>query len=418
MALDSDNKDLSTRLIKTARGIPNEIDLSDTQMILKTQAKQLEAMKKLSERRPAERRTQIIEKYVPPAPAEVSLDITAMAEQLEPQFTQFTEAQEHAAQELKHLGYIGEIALRYARLQTGTLDQLNKNALEAISQRNAALSVFRESVANHEATNQLLHINGQLIFEGNQIATAGNAKLDAIGAAIFNGFSELGGEIRSLKSEVKGLNRQLIASTVAIIDQMRRFEDVFLWAHRQQNKQLQFIAHALHNPVATRSQELWNLGEKARKFGRPDHARSLYERSVQENPTFARAHYSLGQLDLDEHSAEQAKAHFAEGIRYSADEPKFQAAIYLLCAKVERMSGSLESALAFAEQSLSVDNSSYETWYELSLAHALLGNEDKAIYYLKNLLRAAENRNTIYVAKVMSTPTLFPYISKVYSLIT
>ncbi len=403
MAIKSDTDSLSTKVVKNLRGIPNEFGLSDEQMLLKTQAKQLTLLEEINKRgsRSSSSTPHVAERSAIEVKApDVHINIPNVAETLRPQFDSLVDAQRDLAEAVGHLGYTGEMSLRHNVLHSHQLARLDERARAAFDQRNAALRLLSEGVLMHERTHELLE-------GGNRLGAVSIHKLGDIQQALFSGFAELG-------SGIAQLSHQLAASTLAITEQLRGFEDVFLWAHQQQSAQLQRITERLENPVGTRSAELWRLGEVARRASHPDHAKRLFQQCLDENPTFARSYYSLAMIALDNGHAGDAKKSLTLAIDYAFPEPKLQAAFLLMMGKITRMEGNINEALTFGMRSFSADHLNLETWYELACMYAHIGNHEKVIYFLRNLIAVAQKKQHGYVARIVTTPVLFPYVSHLF----
>lgn len=460
MALDNDSDHLGTRIGKSMRGIPNEMGVTDSQMGLKLLQQQTAAMKDMG-RALAVRSNTPAQPNIQVAAPEIHIDIPDASEALKPQFDSLISKQSELAESVRDLGYIGDLSLRQLHLLNHSLAQLNQEQRAAFEQRNKALTLLASSylgiegalksgdgklgtivdetrrsnallttgVTEHRESNKQLRVGNalaeegnsnlsginmalatgnQLAAAGNNLASLGNNRLERIEGTLIACLGEIGVDISDLSS-------QLIASTMAIVDQLRSSQDIFMWAHREQTKYFREILFTLRHPVQARSLDLWVLGEKARIAGHPEHAKKLYENSLLENPTLARSYYSLGLLALKEETFDVAESHFRYGIDYSRGEPKLQSIMLLLLAKMERMKNNLPNALILAEYSHASDKFNLETWYELALVHTLSGHDGKALFYLQNLLRAARRAQSPFLQKVLATPAFFKFINEITS---
>lgn len=407
MALDSGNDNSDTRMAKTIRGVPNQLGLSDVQVGLKLQAQQLRALEELKNRNysnnPPSPPHFAQERAMEVKPPDVHINIPDIAETLQPQFDSLVDAQRDLAKATEKLGYVGEMSLRHSTLHSHQLHQLDQHAKGAFGQRNVALELLSEGIMNHERTNDLLGM-------GNRLSIASMYKLEDIEQTLLAGFGELGAGIRDLSG-------QLASSTVAITDRIRGLEDVFIWAQRQQNTQLRQIFQRLNSPASAQAAEFWRFGETARRAGNIIHAKSMYQKSLDINPTMAQSYSSLAMIALDEQRADMAVPLIDTAISYSRDNPEFMSLCLLMRGKIERMQGRKEEALETVQRSNHFNQASFETWHEMALLHALLGNSERTIYYLKNILFVCNKYQHPLKYKIYATPAFFPYLVYVNSLL-
>lgn len=410
MGVDDKNNRVGSVLDKRLHGVPTEFGVSDAGQMLKMGKQQVELLEEMTRRQRVQSPTPSTSMQSPQVNVtpQVHIDIPNVARELNPQFSSLVEGQQELAEAVRESGYYGQLALQESRLQNHALANLDGRAQEAHGQRNAALGILSRSLMEHEKVSQLLQIGDQFLFEGNQIAQAGNAKLDAINGALLSGFGEIGAGISALTA-------QQVASTAALIHQMRGSEDVFLWAQREQHSQLRSAIHTLQNPRAAQSLESWRIGETARQAGRFQVAQVVFQQSLEANPTNARSYYSLAMMALDQQSPDLAGPLLDEAIAFSVSEPRFHAALLLLRGKIDRMNGNMPHALRFVFASLSENNTNLEAWYELAVIYAMMGDNGNALYCVRNLATAARKRSLEYMAKIFSNPILFkfiPYLSQ------
>lgn len=423
MGLDDKNRGVGNVLSKRLLGVPTQFGVSDSEQALKIGKKQLDVLEdmKRSQRTQQSHNSAV---SAPQAAPEIHVNVQAIGQDFRPELNELADTQRELADATNHLGYVGEMALRQSTLQSNLLGHLGQQGRMAFDQRNAALDILSEITVEHDRTNQLLHTGNQLtsrsnglLYTGNQLTDRSNSLLHtgnqlaagigyevvAVKNALLQGFGELGGGIAQISN-------QLVTSTVAIVDQLRGSEDVFLWAQREQSRQLQEVIHRLENPIGMRSQELWRLGEVARRAGQPGHAANLLRRCLDENPTFERAYYSLAIMAVDEGRIDDARKLMEIAISYSFNQPKLQAALLLIAAKIERMDNRIPRALRLAEQSFSTDHLNLEIWYELACLYAASQNHERTRYFLNNLLFVAQQKGSRYIAKIYATPILFSYL--------
>lgn len=400
--------DLLDHISKSFHGVPNELGVSDSEMALKLMKQQGDALAAL-------------------APRGKALDFSGIDRHL----GAIADSQRVLAREL---GNSNRFALRERSLGDDQIRELSSQAQDAYQQRNVALRQTAESIYLQEQQIGILENLGRLMAGSSYAVTdsidqASMANVDAIETAseineyhlmeiegiLLDGLAQIGDAITSLSTQVA-------VSTLKLFHGLKHFENSSRQSALTQHHYLQGILaelkkanHSAENPSATRSLELWRFGEAARDAGVPDDAKHLFQESIKTNPLFAQNYLSLSIILFDEGNLDEATKVLKKGIAYSGSDLQIKGPMLYLRAKIERICSNPKEGIPLAEQALHIDRDNLDLWYELAYLYALDGNDEQAIYFMKNLFFVSKKKNLQYHQKLLLDPVFFPYLDRVLS---
>lgn len=321
-----------------------------------------------------------ITQHVEVLPPEV--DISGLADELRPEFEDLAETQKELGEKVSALGYLGQMALQESRGQTGLLESLNEQGQEAYSQRNEALQRMSEAIVQHRAANRKLGsidrgIIGVRRDIGLSTAILGD-HIDDLNDALTGALGDLGSDIHTLTDEI-------IETRLAVVQAIEDSQSIFLWSHREQMWVRQQTLDVLSNPRRTAAREAWEIGEQCRRTGNRQEAIRMYRESLRTNPAEARNHVSMGLMGLEIGDPRTAKNYFAAGARFDLD-PKVKGTSLMHLAKIEMFDKNFPQAKTLLELALDADVTNLEIWFDLAICEMKLGNRQRALYYIRNLL--------------------------------
>lgn len=353
--------------------------------------------------------------------------INGLIEGFRPQFENLFGAQRELGVKVDGLGYVGQMALQESMAHTGLLENLDNSARTAFHQRNAELDKLGQSLMSQRVANiQLAGIGNQVeTMNGNIIKTASDFnKSTRLSSAIISGnISELKeslvAALGDISFDIGDLSNEVANTRLEVIEELQNSQAIFLWSHREQMWVRKQILDVLQKPRQTAAREAWQIGEKCRLAGHINEAVRMYRESIHIDPSEARNYISLGIINLNNGNVDTAKQFFMYGASYATDSSlKGNAIMYL--SKIEMFEKDYPHAKETLEKALYIDITNFEIWFDLAICEMKMGNKEKALYYVKNLLyaplhvpRNRMNEAAQYAIKIIAESSFTPIMEDI-----
>lgn len=324
---------------------------------------------------------------------QIHIDVPNVAAELSPQFNELISSQRDVAKLVNGLGMQGQLALENARVQTSLLKNFEGHERRAFHQRETALHQLALTANKLGLINTGIGTANRSLTEINRGVVGVNYNITHLEDSVCKSLGELG-------FGIAGIGNELITTRIAIVDALSDFQEIFLWAHREQMWVRKQILNVLQNPLEPQAYSAWKIGEKCRIAGNMKDALRMYKKSLDLNPAESRSYFSLGLIHLNTEDTKGALDYFNTATTYSTDEPKMQAYYSMHLAKVEMFEKNYDKAKSILENVLELDITNLEIWYDLAICCIKLNDHKKAVYYVKNLLYA----NPQYGFKIIGNP--------------
>lgn len=299
---------------------------------------------------------------------EMDIDLTAGAEQI--------------ASRIEIVG--GRISAEMAA-QTSLLDGIVRLENLGLEETRQQTDLLRANLDELQEQNRQLEFIGDGIVQLVDLSQQGNQLLQDIAHGV-----------AATNEAVSKVSHQL--------DHIGIGMDLFIMIGNKMKKQLVQVIGVLKTPIEQKAHNLWEIGERCRQAGDISAAFRKLRESYDEDPSKPEMYYSLAMVCLELGAIESARDFFSAGLHYAKDNRELRAQLLLQMGKLAYISEQYMEAKKYLEQALSSDSKNIDVWYELALVELKLGNESKAVYYLRNLVVVAKKKAPAYIKKVLNDP--------------
>lgn len=328
--------------------------------------------------------------------------------------------------------YIQRLALLGGLYQTreaidqtrGAIERVGAQLGQGIDEVNSNLLGLREQgtvqIAELEKHTSLLDDIARLEHAGlkeSKMQTRSLGSIDSGVHALVDVAQEHTGLLSDVRSELRSIGGQL--DVLAVIaeksqDHLAHMEgslDAVVLVNRRISKALESVLEILKGPVRTKALDLWSIGEQCRKTGNMEDAFRKFSESRDENPAEPRNYHSLGMLCLEVAAVQAAEDFFIAGLQYARQkEPQLTAVFLLQLGRLAFLKQDYPKAKGLLDEALLLDKTNVDMWYELALVDVKLGNNDEALYYLRNLVHFARQKAPWYIEKIFHEKEFFAFL--------
>jgi tetratricopeptide (TPR) repeat protein len=425
------------------RGVPAGYGLSREEQTLRATTQTLALLKDRLPTRSSDPYPQQQPNWAANVPPQVNITMPDYSRTMTPYLDDIAREQQATATGINSLASLGNEAneqraklVAQSRVANNQLESIDEKAFEAAYIRKAILSGMHQIRQEIENTGE--EMGGELRRQTSlldDIAKLEGTQTDSL-YSINSGVHQMTQHQQGIREDLAGVNRhldygnqqraqyatesnrRLDAGNVLltrIADNLDHFEgslDFFVINSMGIRKSLEGILDSLRNPPSNRADEIWAIGERARRSGKIEEAANMFGEGMKNDQTDPRPYYSLAMTALETGATDTARQFFVTGYNYARNYPGLNVDFLLQMARLGMILGHNELSRGLLEQAFAIDRTNIAAWYEIALVETKLKNYPLAVKTLNNLLYVARRQrgSSGYVLKIMHEPFFAPIL--------